>query len=257
MIPKIIHYCWISGDKFPEKIQMCYDSWKKILPDYEIIVWDYEKVHALNVRWCEEAMACKKYAFVADYIRFYALYNYGGIYLDSDVEVLKSFDNLLKLKYFVGKERDTNGGWEAAIIGAEKGTSWLKLFLRYYRFRSFIDMFGSMKTSELPLIMRNVFEKNNYAIRDCYNESEWVDFPKTICRFPDDWFSPKHWKTGEILVTKNTYSIHHFSASWKSVSQIAPSLSQTQRFMSAIRPLGSKIKHILFPWKYKRLLFVL
>lgn len=98
MIPKVIHYCWISGDPFPEKIQKCVDSWKRVLPDYEVVLWDYAKIHALNVRWCEEAIACKKYAFAADYIRFYALYNYGGIYLDSDVEVLKPFDDLLELR---------------------------------------------------------------------------------------------------------------------------------------------------------------
>ncbi|MGN0201364.1 MAG: glycosyltransferase family 32 protein [Candidatus Cryptobacteroides sp.] len=111
MIPKIIHFCWISGDEFPEQIRMCIDSWKRYLPDYEIVLWDYEKVQALNVRWCEEAIAARKYAFVADYVRFYALHNYGGIYLDSDVEVLKPFDDLLNLKYFVGKEQSIYG-WE-------------------------------------------------------------------------------------------------------------------------------------------------
>ena len=119
MIPKVIHYCWISGDPFPEKIQKCYDSWKRVLPDYKIIVWDYAKAHAIGSKWVDQAIATKKYAFVADYIRFYALYNYGGIYLDSDVEVLKSFNDLLVLRYFIGKEKDSEGGIEAAIINSK------------------------------------------------------------------------------------------------------------------------------------------
>lgn len=249
MIPKIIHYCWISGDPFPEKIQKCYDSWKKYLPDYEIVVWDYKKVHALHSRWCEEAMVCKKYAFVADYIRFYALYNYGGIYLDSDVEVLKPFDNLLQLKYFVGKERDSRGGWEAAILGAEKGVKWIKRCLNYYFGRSFTNIFGGFRTIELPLIMKQTLE-SHFTIKECNSIQEWQDSPMIISIFSDDWFSPKHWDTLEIKVTDNTYCIHHFSASWKGIQQVSPHLRLDQRFWIKIRPLGSKIKHILFPNRY-------
>ena len=88
-IPKIIHLCWLSGDPYPEKIQTCIDSWKKNLPDWEIMIWDTNKFDVNSTEWTKQAFAEKKYAFVADYIRFYALYNYGGVYLDSDVEVLK------------------------------------------------------------------------------------------------------------------------------------------------------------------------
>lgn len=214
MIPKVIHYCWISGDPFPEKIQKCYDSWKKILPDYEIVVWDYAKTHAIGSKWVDQAIATKKYAFVADYIRFYALYNYGGIYLDSDVEVLKSFDNLLSQKYFIGKEKDSRGGIEAAIIGSEKELPWIKHCLDYYKNRSFIDMFGDLQTTELPFIMRENLGKK-YQLVSCENKEEWRSDDDLICLFPADWFSPKSWKTFEISPTDNTYCIHHFSASWK------------------------------------------
>jgi len=214
MIPKVIHYCWISGDPFPEKIQKCYDSWKRVLPDYKIIVWDYAKAHAIGSKWVDQAIATKKYAFVADYIRFYALYNYGGIYLDSDVEVLKSFNDLLVLRYFIGKEKDSEGGIEAAIIGAEKGLPWVKTCLNYYKNQSFIDAFGEGKTTECPLVMRRNLIQNHELI-DINSLQEWKDEPSTICLFPADWFSPKSWRTLEIKPTANTYCIHHFSASWK------------------------------------------
>lgn len=99
MIPKIIHLCWLSGDPYPPKIQKCLESWKKFLPEYEVMLWDGNRFDLNSSSWVAQAFA-KKYAFAADYIRMYALYHYGGIYLDSDVEVLKSFDELLTLPLF-------------------------------------------------------------------------------------------------------------------------------------------------------------
>ena len=118
MIPKIIHLCWLSGDPYPAKIAKCLDTWKKHLPDYEVMLWDTNRFDLNSSIWVRQAFEKKKYAFAADYIRFYALYHYGGIYLDSDVEVLKSFDDLLDLPYFMGAEKAHTP--EAAIIGAEK-----------------------------------------------------------------------------------------------------------------------------------------
>ena len=100
MIPKIIHSCWLSGDPFPEDIQRCIDSWKAILPEYKIILWDKNRFDINSVPYVKEAFEAKKYAFCADYIRIYALYKYGGIYLDSDVMVYKSFDPFLNLHAF-------------------------------------------------------------------------------------------------------------------------------------------------------------
>jgi Mannosyltransferase OCH1 and related enzymes len=97
MIPKIIHYCWLSNDPIPSNIQHYMDSWKKYLPDYEFIHWNFDKFDKSSSRWVSEAFDNKKYAFAADYIRLYALYHYGGIYLDMDVEVLKSFNPFLSL----------------------------------------------------------------------------------------------------------------------------------------------------------------
>lgn len=120
MIPKIIHYCWLSDDPVPEKLQNYMKSWKKYLPDYEFMKWDFKRFPKDKCAWVSEAFDNKKYAFAADYIRIYALYNYGGIYLDMDVEVLKSFDDLLSLPYFLCCDEDGEGP-EVAAFGAGGG----------------------------------------------------------------------------------------------------------------------------------------
>lgn len=104
MIPRIIHICWLSGDPYPDLIKECIKSVKKHLPEYDIIVWDRTQFDIESCIWVKQAFENRKYAFAADYIRFYALYKYGGIYLDADVEVLKSFDNLLNQTYILGEE---------------------------------------------------------------------------------------------------------------------------------------------------------
>ncbi len=109
MIPKIIHFCWLSDEPYPESIQKCMNSWKEKLPDYEIWKWDFKRFPKGSAKWVDQAFEKRKYAFAADYIRLYALSNYGGIYLDSDVEVLKSFDDLLHLPYFIGMENTPKG----------------------------------------------------------------------------------------------------------------------------------------------------
>ena len=102
MIPKIIHFCWLSTDEYPKLIKKCIESWKVKLPDYEFILWDTNRFNVETTIWTQQAYKSKKYAFVSDYIRLLAVYKYGGIYLDTDVEVLKNFDDLLNLPYFIG-----------------------------------------------------------------------------------------------------------------------------------------------------------
>mgnify|MGYP000909436519 FL=1 len=95
MIPKIIHYCWLSNDPIPESLQKCMNSWKEKIPDYQLKKWDFTTFPKSKSKWVEEAFDNKKYAFAADYIRLYAIYNEGGIYMDMDIEVIKRFDDLL------------------------------------------------------------------------------------------------------------------------------------------------------------------
>lgn len=212
MIPKIIHYCWLSGDPYPENIQRCIDSWKRVLPDYEIMLWDAKRFDISSSKWVRQAFECKKYAFAADYIRMYALYHFGGIYLDSDVEVLKPFDDLLDLPYFIGKEK-TPSGIEAATIGCEKGWPVAKLMLDRYDRKNFRGMDGHMDLRSLPYLLRWCIE-SNFQYRPIENKSQFVFDKEVINVFPVDYFSPKEWSGDKINVTPDTYSIHHFASSW-------------------------------------------
>lgn len=205
-IPKIIHYCWLSGNPYPDLIQRCMQSWKEKLPDYEFLLWDMDRFDIHSVPWVEQACAAKKWAFAADYIRLYALYNYGGIYLDSDVEVLKAFDDLLDRKYFFGREHtpdriEDQNSIEAATFGAEKGLPFLKGVMAFYETHDFCDKNGFLNTITLPTIMAMTLRKNPLEI------------------FPMDYFSPKNTRSLALETTKNTYSIHHFNGSWHSLAQ--------------------------------------
>lgn len=210
MIPKTIHYCWLSGDPFPPLIQNCIDSWKRLLPDYEIKQWNLSNFDIESHPWVKEAFIAKKYAFAADYIRCYALYNEGGIYLDSDVEVLKSFDPLINLPYFIGREND--GEVEAAVMGAEKGNPLFKILLEYYDKRHF-NVNGRYDTRTLPNIMYE-FMYRSFQVKSINGITEFKPLKNELNVFPYDYFSPKSYKTGVLHITDNTFSIHHFTASW-------------------------------------------
>lgn len=207
-IPKIIHFCWLSGDPYPDLVRCCIQSWKEKLPDYEIILWDKERFDIHSVPWVEQACAAKKWAFAADYIRLYALYNYGGIYLDSDVEVLRSFDDLLERSYFFGREHtpdriDVSHIVEAATFGAEPKHPIIKKCLDYYSGRNFRLGENSFDTTVLPHIMANVLNE--------------IGVLQEL--LPMECFSPKNTRTLEMNATDRTYSIHHFNGSWYSLAQ--------------------------------------
>lgn len=212
MIPKIIHFCWLSDDPYPEKIHRCMDSWKKNLPDYEFIHWNFERFPRGKSLWVDQAFDRHKYAFAADYIRAYALYNYGGIYLDTDVEVLKSFDDLLDLPYFLGKE-NSPAGIEAAAMGFEKGHSLMKCVLESFAGQGFIKSDGNFNLELMPDRIRRCID-TNFSLREIAIKSEFQDNADTINIFPRDYFSPKRFDTNEIEATERTYSIHHFAATW-------------------------------------------
>ncbi|MCR4828066.1 MAG: hypothetical protein K5864_01230 [Bacteroidales bacterium] len=147
MIPKIIHYCWFSGDKKPALIRKCIRSWKKHLPDYEIKCWDGNSFDFDALDFTREAMSVKQYAAAADYVRLYALYNYGGIYLDSDVEVFKSLNPFLDNVFFSGIDRQRVGEYnrdyiEAGIIGSQKGFPFLRECMEYFENTRFIHPDG-------------------------------------------------------------------------------------------------------------------
>lgn len=220
MIPKIIHICWLSGDEFPVEIRNCLDSWKNILSDYEIWLWGkkpkdclgltiVEKEIDLNkVIWTKESFEQKKYAFAADYIRLYAVYNYGGIYLDSDVMMYKNFDDLLQLPYFIGE--DFVHCFEPAIFGAEKGCKWVKDVLDRYDGLHFVNKDGSLNMLALPSVFHQRlssyrFELSKELIPYTYREG-------VIRIFPSNFFNSRNYI--KPIKTEQSYCSHHFVGSW-------------------------------------------
>ncbi|TNJ46462.1 glycosyl transferase [Tamlana fucoidanivorans] len=215
MIPKIIHYCWLSDDEFPNLIRFCIESWKEKLPEYEFMLWDTNRFPVEDNIWVKQAFQAKKYAFASDYIRLYAVLKYGGIYLDTDVEVVKSFNSLLHLPYFFGSEGD--GIIEAGVFGAKKDSNWVSKCLSYYENKSFIREDGSYDTLTLPRIMMKKMQEN-YRIKELgYSEAQNPNFSylaNELFMFPKDFFCAKNHGTGIIEKTKNTFCIHHFAMSW-------------------------------------------
>ena len=162
MIPKIIHYCWLSGDEKPDSIIQCITSWKRHMPDYQIKCWDSKAFESIDSRFASEAFDNKKWQFASDYIRLYALYKEGGIYLDADVLALGNIDTLLDCKFFSGLEmRDKEHSdiyLEAAVMGAEKGNHFIGKCLEIYNSRTFIKDDGTFDMTPIPTIISPVME---------------------------------------------------------------------------------------------------
>jgi hypothetical protein len=208
MIPKIIHYCWFGKGKKPELAVKCIDSWKKFLPDYEIKEWNEDNFNLDLYPYVREAYDSRKYAFVTDVVRLYALYTEGGIYMDTDVEVLKPLDCLLSHNAFSGFEN--NNYVPTGIMASEKNSVWAKENLDYYKGRHFVKPDGSLDTTTNVIIITNyMLSKGLEPI------NKYQDFPGLVTMYPNDYFCPKSHGTGKINLTKNSYTIHHFSGSWK------------------------------------------
>lgn len=208
MIPKIIHYCWI-GNPYPDEIKRCIDSWHEQMPDYEFRLWDSETFDMNSLKWVREAFEAKKYAFVSDYIRLYALYNHGGIYLDTDVMVYKSFNDLLGLPYFIGQ--DFVGAFDTGIIGAEKGTRWIKEVMDYYNDANFVNNDGSMNIKNNPVVF---FERlfPRYRFAQIQSAQEFRRDDNIFNLFPAKFFNGRN-NIGPVRYPES-YSSHLYAGSW-------------------------------------------
>lgn len=208
----------MSGDPYPEKIRYCIDTWHRVLPDYEFVLWDTSRFPLTQSDWVREAFEARRYAFAADYIRLYALYHFGGIYLDCDVEVLRPFDDLLGLPYFVGHEA-FEGRLEVAAFGAEKGTDWVGRCLAYYEGRHFVDAEGRQDVTVLPDVVRHCLQEAGYRLRDVSAVEAFDASAGVLSVFPKDWFCAHvHLTAYDVrrtyIVSDRTYSVHHFANSW-------------------------------------------
>lgn len=210
MIPKIIHYCWFGGNELSDLAKKCIQSWKKYCPDYKIKEWNESNFDVNCNLFVKEAYKAKKWAFVSDYVRLYVLIKEGGIYLDTDVEIIKPLNCFCYLNAFIGFEKQYILG--SAIIGAEKNNNWVKYLISYYNDKCFINKDGSYNmVPNVEYITNMTNMKYNLLL-----ENNYYNLENNFHIYPMDYFSPKDSQTGRINKTRNTYVIHHFDGSWLS-----------------------------------------
>lgn len=206
MIPKIIHYCWFGRKPKPKSVLRYIQTWKDKMPDYEIKEWNEDNFDINILKFTKEAYALKKYAFVSDVARIYALYNEGGIYFDTDIEAKKSLSPLLSHKSFVGWEDILPG---TGVLASEKKMGWLKDLLDFYKNKHFINFYGKLKTTPNPYILTEILKKYGLKLnhkKDLLNDD--------IAIYPIEFLCAHDMLKREYIITENTYCIHHFDASW-------------------------------------------
>lgn len=210
-IPKVIHYCWFGKGKMPALSEKCIQSWKKYCPDYKIICWNEENFDIESNRYAKEAYEAKKWAFVSDYARLKILYDYGGIYLDTDVEVIKPIAPLTENGGFMGF--DENGIVATGLgFACEKGNKLVERLLKDYDEIPFVISDGVYDLTPCP-------DRNTAALKQLGMDMSVKNQTFMGIKFlPEDYLCPMNYSTGKKKITKNTYSIHHYCASWTSAT---------------------------------------
>ncbi len=213
-IPKIIHYCWFGGNPLPPTAIKCIESWRKFFPDYEIKEWNEDNFDIRMNPFVEEAYYMKKFAFVSDFARFWILYNYGGIYFDVDVEVLKPLDDILAHGPYMGLEKmeGSKKGRSVAVAAGLGMASYPKLpffgeMVKYYQTHHFISWRGKF-SSTVVVLATKLLQKHQSIDLDNITLCEGVYI------YPDEYFDPMNFYTREVTITDNTRSIHLYAASW-------------------------------------------
>lgn len=215
MIPKIIHYCWFGRSPLPTLAIKCIESWKKYFPDYEIREWNEDNFDIDIIPYTSQAYQASKYAFVSDYARFWILYQYGGIYFDTDVEVIKTMDDIIVRGPFMGCEMECSKSVNLMVnpglgFGVNPGHDLIKEMLDKYSKLSFF----------LPNGMYNQVTVVNYTsdllFKYGLKNENIIQEVAGIYIYPKEYFCPKDYVTNKLVITERTCSIHHYSASWKS-----------------------------------------
>lgn len=230
-IPKVIHYCWFGRNKLSPLAEKCIASWKKYCPDYEIVCHNEDNFDISENRYAKEAYDAGKWAFVSDYARLKVLYENGGIYLDTDVEIIKPIDDLMKETGYMGF--DDNGVVATGLgFACEKGNELVGKLLADYDDISFICPDGSYDLTPCP-------DRNSETLKRLgmdFDIKEQIFMG--IHMLPEDYLCPMKYDTGKKLITENTYSIHHFSASWTSAN--------AKRTLFVKRMIGVKLYNKLY-----------
>lgn len=208
-IPKVIHYCWFGGKKKPPIVKKCIKSWKKYCPDYKIVEWNESNFDVYCIPYCEQAYRAGKWAFVSDYARLKVIYDHGGIYMDTDVELLRPIDELLKMDCFLGFQHEhyvSNG----LIMGSVAGNCFVQENAAVYESKEFMPYDDSTKLTVCQEYTTEILLRYGLQIPDP-GYPQYVD---GVNVFPSDYFCPYDHRTYKMNRTKNTYAIHHFASSW-------------------------------------------
>lgn len=259
LIPKKIHYCWLSGEKMPADAVKCIDSWKKIMPEYEIVLWDKNKFDITSVPFVKEACHVQKWAFAADYIRLYALFTEGGIYMDTDVYVKKNFDDFLQNGFFTSLEYHKEGaikgnahellnedgtlknekyriftrsiGIQAAVLGGIKGHHFLKSCLDWYNDKHFILSDGSYYNKIIsPAIYADIAIEYGFRYKD-----ELQKLKDNITIYPSYFFAGSRSEA-----EKESYAVHCCNGSWRNKTTFQQIKSKLSRNNVLKKLLGKK-----------------
>ena len=219
MIPKKIHYCWFGRNTLPESALKCIASWRKFFPDYEIIEWNEDNFDVNMIPYTAQAYKAKKYALVSDYARFKILYEQGGLYFDTDVEVIKSMIDIVERGPFMGFEINPGtdrkyGAVNPGVgIGAVKGLDLYKSILDYYAQLSFLRPDGSYNTTDAVV---NITTRE--LVKSQLKNISGIQEVSGITIYPADYFNPFNDVTGRLNKTPNTRTIHWFTKTWMNVS---------------------------------------
>lgn len=212
MIPKIIHYCWFGGKPLDKLGLKCLKSWKKYFPDYEIKEWNENNFDVNCCQYVKEAYEAKKWAFVSDYARFKILYEQGGVYFDTDVEVIKSFDDILSEGNYMGCERGYNAVAPGLGMAVNPCLAIIKEIIDDYEQSSFVKADGTYDFTTIVERTTKILKKHGL------NDTDKIQTVADINIYPPEYFCPINMETGKLTITTNTYSIHRFAGSWEKKS---------------------------------------
>ena len=227
MINKKIHYCWFGRNPLDEKATRCLESWKKFFPDYEIIQWNEDNFDISKIPFMKQAYQNKKYAFVSDVARLLVVYEHGGIYFDTDVEVIRTYDDIIcdSTKAFMGIEG--NGLVNTGLgFGAEKGHMFLKKHIELYKQLDFEEYRDHISDIACPILTTMLLDESGF-IQNKKQVHEGIDI------YPSQYFAPMDYQTGKLVKTSRTHSIHWYNASWQD--------ENTRKEQEKLRKLSSRL----------------
>lgn len=244
MIPKTIHYCWFGGNPLPDDARKCIDSWRRFCPDYEIVEWNESNTDLNSCDYVREAYQAKKWAFVSDFVRFQVLYDNGGVYFDTDVELIKPIDPIIEKGPFMGIETYPGAylGNDSSMVvapglglGARKNEEFYKEVLDYYRSVHFMDNDGNMNLMAVGIHVTSLLVKHGLRPENTF---------QTVCGiniYPKEFFNPMNANSGRIEITDETVSIHHYAGTW--VSERIKTRDKTFQFI--YRVFGKKTASVM------------